>query len=80
MTWRVKPRRSTDPAKAAETASKRIEHARGVAESDQQICHWIMAHKLEAYRVCNGFRIDELGLGEPLSALRARRYPLGSRS
>ena len=51
-----------------------------VNNSVPQICHWIMAHKLEAYRVCNGFRIDELGLGEPLSALRARRYPLGSRS
>lgn len=39
----------------------------------QQICHWIVAHKLEACRVCTGFRIDELGLTEVRSALRSRR-------
>ena len=39
----------------------------------QQICQWMMAHKLEAYRVCGGCRIDELELAALLSVLRSRR-------
>ena len=30
--------------------------------SVQQYCHWALAHKLHACRVCTGFRVDELGL------------------
>jgi hypothetical protein len=39
----------------------------------QQVCRWIIAHKLDACRACNGFRIEELGLSEFLPALRSRR-------
>jgi hypothetical protein len=34
----------------------------------QQIRHWVMAHRLEVWRVCTGFRIDELGLGEVIAS------------
>jgi hypothetical protein len=39
----------------------------------QQVCDWAMAHKLDACRACNGFRIEELGLSELLPAPRSRR-------
>jgi hypothetical protein len=44
----------------------------------QQICHWAMAHKLQAHRVCSGFRLHELGLAELVSAVRSTRPSLGS--
>jgi hypothetical protein len=34
----------------------------------QQICEWAIAHKLDAHRVCTGFRLDELGLADLVSA------------
>jgi hypothetical protein len=43
----------------------------------QQMRDWIMAHKLDACRVCTGFRIDELGLCELASAPRSRSQALG---
>jgi hypothetical protein len=46
----------------------------------QQICHWAMAHKLDACRACIGFRLEDLGLGELVPVLRSRRDGLGSRS
>jgi hypothetical protein len=46
----------------------------------QQVCDWIVAHKLDACRACTGFRIEELGLGELVPVLRSRRDDLGSRS
>lgn len=49
-------------------------------KQDQQICHWAMAHKLDACRACIGFRIEELGLGELVPVLRSSRDDLGSRS
>ena len=45
----------------------------------QQICHWAVAHKLEAHRVCTGFRLGELGLVELFSTLQSTRRSLGSR-
>jgi hypothetical protein len=39
----------------------------------QQICKWITAHKLEACRDCNGFRIEELGLADLLSSPESDR-------
>lgn len=46
----------------------------------QRIRHWIVAHKLDACRVCIGFRIDELGLRDLASAPRSRSQALGPRS
>jgi hypothetical protein len=34
----------------------------------QQIRHWITAHRLQACRACNGFRITELGLAGLISS------------
>lgn len=34
----------------------------------QQIRHWVTAHRLDACRVCTGFRIDELGLADLISS------------
>jgi hypothetical protein len=59
-----------------------IEPAADVTDNSpvQQIRHWVMAHKLDACRVCTGFRVDELGLRELASALRSRSQPLGPRN
>jgi len=46
----------------------------------QQVCDWIVAHKLDACRACIAFRIEELGLGELVPALRSRRDGLGLKS
>ena len=34
----------------------------------QQMRHCVSAHRLDACRVCTGFRIDELGLADLVSA------------
>lgn len=39
----------------------------------QQIRHSAMAHKLEGCRRCNGFRIEEVGLGHLISSLDCDR-------
>ena len=46
----------------------------------QQVCQGIVVHKLDACRACTGFRIEELGLGELIPALRSTRDGLVSRS
>ena len=46
-----------------------IEQAADVSvKPAQQIRHWIVAHKLEACRGCNAFRIEELGLADLISS------------
>lgn len=39
----------------------------------QHIRQWIMAHRLDACRVCTGFRIDELGLADLISSPYSER-------
>jgi excisionase family DNA binding protein len=77
MTCRTEPRHTTDRREDARAAPKPIcyrlfciEQAAEVSETSiQQICHWIMAGELHAYRVHGGrFRIDEVELAELLSA------------
>jgi hypothetical protein len=46
----------------------------------QQVRDWAMAHRLDACRACNGFRIETLGLGEFIPAIRSTRDGMGSRS
>jgi hypothetical protein len=46
----------------------------------QQVCDWARAHKLDACRGCNACRIEELGLGELIPALRSTRDGMGLRS
>ena len=39
----------------------------------QQICEWIMAHKLEGHRVLQRFRLEELGLSDLISSPESDR-------
>ena len=59
----------TDTTAAPHGDQYEIEHATDVTvRPAQHLRHWIMAHKLEGCRDCNGFRIEELGLAHLISS------------
>jgi hypothetical protein len=64
----------TEPTATAHGDRREIEHATDVTLTpDQHLRHWIVAHKLEGYRGCNGFRIEELGLAHLISSPESDR-------
>jgi hypothetical protein len=71
----------TDPTAMPHCDRSEIEQAADVTVTRaRHMRDWIMAPKLDACRACNGFRIETLGLGELIPALRSTRDGMGSRS
>ena len=63
----------TDQTAIPDRDRPKIEQAITDHNPVQQVCHWIVAHKLEGYRGCNEFRVEELGLAHLIASPHSDR-------
>jgi hypothetical protein len=70
----------THPTAMPHGDRREIEQAADVSVTPAQQIYWAMAHRLDACRGCTGFRIEELGLANLVSASDSgRSRPQGRR-